>query len=179
MATKNPFLKAYTIQKSNSKRRGIEFLFTFEEWSQWWLDTGKWEQRGKGRDKYCMQRYNDTGPYSPSNVYCGTNSENVSLGNKGKIVSQETKSRMSKAGKGKSKPWVVGDKNPMHRHEVKAKMSALIGGANHYKARGVMTPIGFFCTAKEAAKAMGISKSTIEWRARRNKLGFSYGAKAA
>jgi hypothetical protein len=179
MATKNPFLKAYTAQKANAKRRGIDFLFTFEEWEQWWVDTGKWERRGKGTGKYCMQRYNDIGPYSPSNVYCGEFCENVSLGNKGKILSQETKGRMSKAGKGKSKPWVVGDNNPMHRPEVKAKISALIGGASHYKARGVMTPIGFFCTAKEAAKAMGISKSTIEWRARRNKLGFSYGAKAA
>ena len=179
MATRNPFLKAYTAQKANAKRRGVEFLFTFEEWKQWWLDTGKWEERGKGRDKYCMQRYNDTGPYSPSNVYCGTNSENVSLGNKGKVLSEETKKLMSEANIGKERLWNRGDKNPMHRPEVKAKFSALIGGVNHYKSKGVMTPIGFFATSAEAAKAFGVNKQIIQWRARHNKLGFSYGAKAA
>jgi len=179
MTTKNPFLKAYTQQKSNAKQRGVEFLMTYEEWKQVWLDSGKWELRGKGIGKYCMCRYNDEGPYAIGNVFIDLSSSNVREGNIGKVVSEETRQLMALSKKGKPHPWSRGDKNPMHRPDVKAKMSAAIGGANHYKARGVYTPMGYFVTAKEAASALGISKSTIEWRARRNKMGFSYGAKAA
>jgi hypothetical protein len=52
VATKDPFRKAYTQHKSNAKARGVDFLFSFDEWKQWWLDSGKWEQRGKGHDSY-------------------------------------------------------------------------------------------------------------------------------
>ena len=69
--------KAYQDQKSKAAKRNIDFLFTFEEWSDWWDSTGKLNQRGKGADKYCMARYNDTGPYSKENVFCELYSENV------------------------------------------------------------------------------------------------------
>ncbi len=153
--------------------RGVEFLFTFEGWKDWWIATGKWEQRGKLRGQFVMRRHGDVGPYSIDNVFCGVTEENVRDGNLGKEITIETRNKISASNKGQPHPWSAGDKNPMHRPEVKAKMSAKIGGANHYKQRGVNTPQGYFVTAKSASEALGIPKPTVEWRARYNKFGFS------
>lgn len=67
---------AYTSAKHCAASRNIEWQFTFEEWYQWWLDSGHWEERGPGRNQYVMARYGDTGPYHPSNVRCCTSTEN-------------------------------------------------------------------------------------------------------
>lgn len=167
------FKKAYVQQRSNANTRGIEFKLTFDEWKQFWLDSGKWEQRGRGAEKYCMCRVGDSGAYELGNVFIALGRQNVSEGNLGKPCSDEHKKKIAEANKGKPHPWSAGDKNPMHRLEVKAKLSEAIGGANHYKARGVITPQGFFPTAKAAAEALGIKKPTVEWRARNNRFGFS------
>ena len=165
--------KKFNAHKSNARRRNIDFCMTFEQWTEMWVESGKWEQRGRGADKYCMCRVGDVGPYSVENVFIGQGKQNVSDGNIGKPDSEETRRKKSEALKGKPHPWSKGELNPMHRPEVKAKISEATGGANHYKARGVVTPEGFFATAKLAAEALGIKKSTIEWRARNNKFGFS------
>jgi len=174
-AEQTKFLKVYKAQKSNAKTRGINFLLTFEQWLFIWTQSGKLDQRGRGADKFCMCRNGDVGDYKIGNVFIGTGRENVKAGNLGKEMTQEVRNKISKASIGKPHEWSRGHKNPMHRPEVKAKMSALIGGANHYKAMGVTTPQGFFPTAKAAAEATGIKKPTIEWRARHKKFGFSYG----
>lgn len=166
--------KAFTQHKSNAKQRGIEFLFTFEQWQQWWLATGKWNQRGRGRDKYCMMRHGDVGPYSIDNVFCGTNAENVRDGNLGKVVSDKTKALIAKALSGQSHAWSVGENNVMHRTEVKAKISAATSGGKHYRAKMVATPHGIWSSATEAAKCIGIPKPTVEWRCKNNHLGFAY-----
>jgi hypothetical protein len=71
----------YARHKAQSKYRNIDFNFSFEEWHQWWLNHGidknidvKWD------DGYrpCMCRYEDNGAYEYSNVYFGTNLENLS-----------------------------------------------------------------------------------------------------
>jgi len=154
-------------------------LLTFEQWLTIWNNSGKLSERGRGSSKFCMCRVNDIGAYEVENVFIGTGRENVRDGNLGKKVTQEVRNKISQAHMGKPKDWSRGDKNPMHRPEVKAKMSAKTGGANHYKAIGVTTPEGFFETAKEAAKELDIKKSTVEWRARHNKFGFSYGKNLA
>jgi hypothetical protein len=165
--------KKFTAHKSNAKRRGIDFCMTFEQWTEMWDKSGKWPQRGRGADKYCMCRVGDTGPYSVENVFIGKGKQNVSDGNVGKPDSEETKRKKSEAAKGKPHDYAKGENNVMHRPEVKAKISEATGGAKHYKAKGVITPEGFYATAKLAAEALGISKSTIEWRAANNKFGFS------
>lgn len=167
------FRQAYTQHKGNAKTRGVPFLLTFEEWKEIWLASGKWEQRGRGAEKYCMCRMGDAGAYEVGNVFIDRNARNISDGNKGKPDSPETRAKKSAALVGKPKPWAQGQGNPMHRPEVKAAMSAAIGGAKHYKQRGVVTPQGYFVTAKEAAAALGMSKSTVEWRAKHKKLGFA------
>ena len=165
----------YKMQEQNALARGIQFLLSFEQWLAIWTESGKLDQRGRGAEKFCMCRHGDIGPYEVDNVFIGTGRENVRAGNLGKEMTQEVRDKISKAHIGKPHEWSRGDKNPMHRPEVKAKISAATGGANHYKAIGVTTPQGFFPTAKAAAEATGIKKPTIEWRARHNKFGFSYG----
>ena len=172
--TKDEFLKAYTQQKSNAKRRRVAFSLTFNEWKQIWLDSGKWNQRGRGAEKYCMCRIEDKGAYSIKNVFIGQGKKNVSEGNIGKPNSLETKLKKSQAAKGKKHPWSVGDKNPMHKLEVKIKISQAISGKNHYNHKGVSTPFGYFVTTKVAADSLCMKKSTVEWRCRNKKLGFSY-----
>jgi hypothetical protein len=171
--TKDIFRKKYTQHKSNATQRGIPFLIPFEEWKLLWVTSGKWEQRGRGASKYCMSRYGDLGAYEIGNVFISTNSVNIKDGNIGKTVSFETRAKISQFQTGTLKPWVAGEKNPMHRPEVKAAMSAATGGINHYNQKGVNTSMGYFVTAKEAALALNISKSTIEWRSKHNKSGFS------
>ena len=164
----------FNAHKSNAKRRGIEFLLTFEEWLKIWVDSGKVEQRGRGANKYCMCRIGDKGAYSIDNVFIGQGKQNVSDGNLGKFDSEETKRKKSLAAKGKSHDYAKGIKNVMHRPEVKAKMSLAISGEKHYNHKGVITPRGYFSTTKVASKELGIPKPTVEWRCRNNKNGFKY-----
>ena len=71
-------------QKNNAKRRGIEFDFPFEQWLQFWIDSGHWYQRGIGQsNQYVMSRIGDTGPYRIDNVVIKTNKANVLEGNNG------------------------------------------------------------------------------------------------
>jgi hypothetical protein len=172
------FRKAYTQHKSNAKTRGIEFRLTFDEWKQIWVDSGYWDQRGRGANKYCMCRIGDVGCYEVGNVFIGLGKINVRDGNLGKLDSEETKQRKSKALTGKPHPWLVGDKNPMHRPEVKAKISIAVGGSNNYRAKTVISPFGVFGSTTEASKELEIPAVTIQWRCRHNKAGWSYSTAA-
>lgn len=174
--TKDSYLKAYTQQKSNAKQRGIEFAITFDEWKQIWIDSGKWDQRGRGAEKYCMCRIGDVGCYDVGNVFIGLGKHNVRDGNLGKIDTDETRKKKSESMIGMPHPWSVGDKNPMHRPEVKAKISIAVGGANNYRAKTVICPLGVFGSTTEASKELNIPAVTIQWRCRHNKAGWSYSA---
>lgn len=69
----------YNGQKSMAKKRGIQWEFTFHEWILWWLATGHFDERGVNNHQYQMCRYNDEGPYSPTNTYCSTGYEHKQL----------------------------------------------------------------------------------------------------
>lgn len=65
--------------KANAKARGKDWKFTVEEWVNWWeekLGPDWLEKRGRGKSKFIMARRGDTGPYSPDNVECLTNTQN-------------------------------------------------------------------------------------------------------
>ena len=70
-------LLAFTGQSRSAQNRGIAFEFTIKEWWEWWQTDNRWANRGRGRDKLVMARYNDEGPYKPSNTYCATGSQNI------------------------------------------------------------------------------------------------------
>jgi hypothetical protein len=54
----------FAQHKANATRRGIQFLFTFEEW--WSLWEPHWERRGIAG--LVMSRPGDVGPYALHNV---------------------------------------------------------------------------------------------------------------
>ena len=66
----------YSAQKRKAKQRKIEWQFDFDSWWKVWQDSGKWEERGDERGRYCMSRRGDTGPYSVDNVYINLFEEN-------------------------------------------------------------------------------------------------------
>jgi len=66
----------FGVQRANAKRRGIEWKLTFEEWWEIWEKSGKWEQRGRHAEQYCMGRRWDTGAYEKGNVAIVTSSWN-------------------------------------------------------------------------------------------------------
>jgi hypothetical protein len=61
--------KAFDDQKRHAEAREIPWEFSYEEWLELWLVSGKWHQRGRSSGKYCMARYGDTGPYSVKNCF--------------------------------------------------------------------------------------------------------------
>ena len=65
-----------------NKRGEVEFLFSLDEWINWWMqpdDTNqpRWYNRGKSPQNYVMARYCDMGPYHQDNVFLATNNENL------------------------------------------------------------------------------------------------------
>ena len=164
----------FNAHKSNAKRRGIEFLLTFEQWFDIWQKSGNFDKRGRGADKYCMCRVGDTGSYSVDNVFIGQGKHNVSDGNIGKIDSEETKRRKSQSAKGRPHDYAKGLNNVMHRLEVKAKISEATSGSKHYRAKAVQTPFGMFLSGIEASKALNIPKPTVYWKCKYQKDGWSF-----
>ncbi|MGN6775850.1 sigma factor-like helix-turn-helix DNA-binding protein [Rhizobium sp.] len=70
---------AYSSQKRNSIRRGIDWNISLWEWWSVWVESGKWEQRGRSRGAYVMCRYGDVGAYEIGNVYIASVIHNVSF----------------------------------------------------------------------------------------------------
>ena len=168
------YRKAYTQHKSNAKHRDLKMEMTFEEWKGVWVESGVWNQRGRGANKYCMCRKNDEGNYAVGNVFIDLGKTNTRDGNIGKPDSEETKAKKSLAATGMKHPWACGRNNVMHRPEVKAKMSIAVGGSNNYRAKKVISPFGEFGSTTEAASELHIPAVTIQWRCRNNKKGWSY-----
>lgn len=71
--------RAYRMQKRSAAYRGIAFNLTPYEFVRLWRESGKLSQRGRGRDKFCMSRINDSGGYEVGNVQFITNAENIRL----------------------------------------------------------------------------------------------------
>lgn len=70
----------YTRHKANAKRRGVEFLLTYEQWAAVWQDAGRWPERPEPGFHMC--RCGDVGPYAVGNVYIGTKGENCAERNR-------------------------------------------------------------------------------------------------
>lgn len=69
--------RAYTYQRRNADKRGIEWAITFREWWGIWEESGKWDSRGREKGGYVMGRHGDSGPYAIGNVSICTHSENA------------------------------------------------------------------------------------------------------
>jgi hypothetical protein len=110
--------RKFSDQMHKADKRGIAFKFTFPEWMEWWINTGKWELRGNGKYEYCMSRYGDKGDYEPNNVFCNLNYNNCSDANKGRKNSDEVNAK--KACRGNKNGFF----GKTHTPEVKAKIKA-------------------------------------------------------
>ena len=99
----------------------------------------------------------------------------VSKANEGKVLSTETKSKISLSQKGKYK----GEKNPFynkhHTNEAKKKMSDIkkmtYQGGNHPQAKKVVCDNIVYGSAVEASKALNINRNTLKcWLNGSNKM---------
>lgn len=99
----------------------------------------------------------------------------VSKANEGKVLSAETKSKISLSQKGKYK----GEKNPFynkhHTNETKKKMSDIkkmtYQGGNHPQAKKVICDNIVYGSAVEASKALNINRNTLKcWLNGSNKM---------
>lgn len=70
--------RAFIQQKRHAAYRGVEWRLTFPEWCRIWDESGKWPERGRGRNGYVMARIQDFGPYAAWNVQILTGAQNVS-----------------------------------------------------------------------------------------------------
>jgi hypothetical protein len=102
---------AFISHRSCAHYRGIGFEMSFSQWLDTWIASGKLDQRGSKRGQYCMSRFHDRGPYALGNVEIILPDENAARGHRGKIVSDETRRRISLAKMGKSK-------SAEHRHKL-------------------------------------------------------------
>jgi hypothetical protein len=146
----------FWYHRVRAEKAGIGFEFTFEQWWKFWQDSGHWDERGIGRGKYCMARFNDCGPYRIGNVRIITNEENgrelknimtpsrrknISIALRRSEASKKYHARTS----GKNHPISkdnprsvsarkkisksrMGDKNPAKLPVVRAKISATLTG---------------------------------------------------
>lgn len=78
------FLQArlrYYLQVKTSRKRGIDWEFTFKTWVLWWREQlgPDWiTKRGKCKNQHVMARDGDRGPYAVWNVTAKLASQNVS-----------------------------------------------------------------------------------------------------
>lgn len=76
---------AFHNHKSNAKKRGIAFHFTYEDWCSWWEEQlgPDWANlRGCRRGQYVMARYQDEGVYVRGNVRPLKAEENIASYNR-------------------------------------------------------------------------------------------------
>jgi hypothetical protein len=80
-------LSAYRNHERAATRDGYSFEMSLKEWWCAWKDSGHWDQRGKGKDKYVMTRIDRTLPLNIGNY------EIITLSKMFSMVATETQQR--------------------------------------------------------------------------------------
>lgn len=124
----------FLTQRNNAKKRNIDWQLTFDEWLNWWQQTGHFADRGRGKGKWVMSRFGDTGPYSLSNIFCNRHGYNISEGNNGRAKSSSHKKKLQQN---------------LNRIRVK---------------KPVKTPDGTFESSYEAGRHYGVTGEAVMWR---------------
>ena len=73
---------AYTAQKTKYQKRGVSFNISFDSWLNWWIDTGRLDQRGRGQNDFVMARIDPKKGYDIDNIVCRTKKENGEVSEK-------------------------------------------------------------------------------------------------
>lgn len=77
LSTRGSLAARYRAQRLRASNRNIGWEFTFPTWVAVWEASGHLHERGRvNKGSYVMARHGDTGPYSPTNVYITTLSQN-------------------------------------------------------------------------------------------------------
>jgi len=153
--TKEQIRKArvsFSQQRHMADKRGIEWKLTYDEWINWWLETGVYHLRGRGKGKYVMARYGDQGAYELGNIEAklhGVNIREAHVGN----------------------TYNIGRK---HSVITRNTISKRISGSNNPAARKVKIHGQTYDCIKDAAKAIGIGYSLCKKRLRNNIQGYEY-----
>lgn len=149
-------------QQRAAARRGIPFLFSFEEWWAWWQVDNRWARRGVRKDCLVMARKGDRGPYSPENVTCKTQHEN-----------RQESAELLRA-------------DPIFRARMSAKMYRehadgtrtcwhLRDRASHPKRKAVEAPDGrTWPSAALAAEELGLTRNGVAVRCRTSWQGWRW-----
>jgi hypothetical protein len=87
-------IRQFQVHRASAKERGIEFKLTFEQWDQWWKDSGHYHERGKERGQYVMSRKGDLGAYELGNIECKLSADNIAEAHTGKLKSEEWKNKV-------------------------------------------------------------------------------------
>lgn len=170
----------YRYQRATAGQRNIDWQLTFEQWYDWWQQTGHWEERGITSGKYVMSRYGDVGPYSLDNIFCQTRDDNCREGNqklKGIKRSKEFCQNLSDKLKGVPKPQQQGKLNRFHKDNLTDDLIEKIRAAREKTKKPVVTPMGRFPSVTEAAAALKVDKGTIGYRLKTKPTEYYYEAK--
>lgn len=114
-------IKAFHSHKRTARIRGIEFLFTLQEWRDVWVSSGRLGDRGNRAHQFCMARFEDIGPYAIGNVKIITNSENRAE----QKLTEITRERMRNAKLGR----------PQTAEHVANRMASAVGRKDSEEAR--------------------------------------------
>ncbi len=138
--------EAYQVQVRNARRRSIEFMFSYEEWLDFW--EGDLEQRGV--NGLVMARKGDVGPYSVENCYIITAQQNIA---------ERDKDKHSEALRAS---WV-------------GRECWLSNTTTHPCNKRVRSPEGQeFNSAAEAARELGLTGQAIGARCRSSRSEWAY-----
>ena len=140
----------FSQQRCMAEKRGIVWKLTYAEWINWWLATGKYHLRGRGKGKYVMCRYNDCGAYELGNIYCDTHKSNLQSAHNGNQY------------------------NTGRKHSDEVNKSKGLPGSSNPSARKVIIHGQTYDCIKDAAKAIGIGYSLCRKRMRMGHIGYEY-----
>lgn len=143
-----PHLDAFRTQKNNAAKRGIPFLFTHEQWVEWWGDDIL--KRGRCMGDLVMSRRGDAGPYSPENVY-----KNTQAGNLAEAIMTDEHRRAS------SDRLVARNAD---RAAAGIPHHLSVRGDGYPKSKSVITPDGRFGSIALAADHYGITRAAMHQR---------------
>lgn len=112
--------KKFYDQRQSAKVREIEFLLTFDEWLQTWIDSGHLEERGQASKQYCMARFGDIGPYVVGNVKIITNYQNAKEMHAHRVIDDQVKAKMRASALVRDNSYLIGRKlSEEHKENIR------------------------------------------------------------
>jgi len=70
MTARDPFSEAYWNFCARQRQTGKKVEITRIEFRDWWIESGKWAERGVNSEKYCMSLIDKKGTYNLDNIRC-------------------------------------------------------------------------------------------------------------